>query len=83
MFNDDTVEYPTEAAPSAATVDDETIENHRPYTLLLKKKLISRISGPLPTNFRVGVGVVVELEEVDVPPPWIRSTCSVATSTVQ
>lgn len=75
MFNDDTVEYPTEAAPSAATVDDETIENHRPYTLLLKKKLISRISGPLPTK----VGVVVELEEADVPPPWIRSTCSVAT----
>ena len=41
MFNDDDdrVEYPTEAAPSTATVDDETIENHRPYTLLLKKKL--------------------------------------------
>ena len=39
LFNDDTVEYPTEAAPSTTTVDDETIENYRPFTLLLKKKL--------------------------------------------
>ena len=38
LVNDDRVEYPTEAKPST-TVDDETIENHRPFTLLLKKKL--------------------------------------------
>ena len=29
--DDDTVEYPTEAAPSTATVDDETIETARSY----------------------------------------------------
>ena len=39
MVSDDRVEYPTEAAPSTTTVDDETIENYRPFTLLLKKKL--------------------------------------------
>ena len=38
--DDDTVEYPTETAPSTATVDDETIENCRPFNLLLKERLM-------------------------------------------